>query len=330
MKERIFVTRKIPGKGIRLLEERYDVDVWEHEIPPSQQQIIERARNVEGIITLLSDKIDHSVMSALPNLRIIAQYAVGYDNIDLRVANERGIVVTNTPDVLTETTADLTWALIMSSSRRITEADKYVRNGHWQVAWGPEMLLGVDVHGATLGIIGLGRIGAAVAKRALGFDMKVLYHNRSESEFTKKVEDDLNIVRMDMETLLTESDIVTLHVPLTPETKGMIGNKELYQMKKGSILVNTSRGPVVDENALYKVLKEGHLRGAGLDVFSEEPTPYQNPLFKLSNVVVGPHIGSASISTRDKMGEMCAKNVIAVLTGDRPPNVVNPEVLNND
>ncbi len=327
MKKLIFITRKIPGKGIRLLEERCDVDVWENETPPSQQQIIERARNADGIITLLSDKIDRSVINALPKLRVIAQYAVGHDNIDLHAATENSIIVTNTPGVLTETTADLTWALIMSVSRRIAEADQYVRKGRWQVAWGPEMLLGVDVYGATLGIIGLGRIGSAVAKRAIGFNMRVLYHNRSESEFREKIEGELNIIRVDLETLLTDSDIVTIHVPLTPDTIGLIGTKELHQMKKGAILVNTSRGSVVDENALLTALKEGHLRGAGLDVFSEEPTPYQNPLLELSNVVVGPHIGSASISTRDKMGKMCADNVIAVFTGERPPNIVNPEVF---
>ncbi|MHA1637975.1 MAG: 2-hydroxyacid dehydrogenase, partial [Candidatus Thorarchaeota archaeon] len=270
MKEQVFVTRKIPGKGIDLLEERCDVDVWENESPPSPQQIIDRAKNSDGIITLLSDKIGRSVINTLPKLRVIAQYAVGYDNIDVIAATERSIVVTNTPGVLTETTADLTWSLIMSVSRRIPEADQYVRKGHWQVAWGPEMLLGVDVHGATLGIIGLGRIGAAVAKRAIGFDMKVLYHTRSESNFTKGVTEGLNIFQADLETLLTESDIVTIHVPLTPETNGLIGKKEIYLMKKGSILINTSRGTVVDENALYNSLKEGHLRGAGLDVFSEE------------------------------------------------------------
>ncbi|MHA1929317.1 MAG: 2-hydroxyacid dehydrogenase [Candidatus Thorarchaeota archaeon] len=327
MKEQVFVTRKIPGKGIDLLQERCDVDVWENESPPSPQQIIDRAKNSDGLITLLSDKIDRSVINALPKLRVIAQYAVGYDNIDVLAATERSVVVTNTPGVLTETTADLTWSLIMSVSRRIPEADQYVRKGHWQVAWGPEMLLGVDVFGATLGIIGLGRIGAAVAKRAIGFDMKVLYHTRSESDFTKEVEKEFNLLRTDLEALLAESDIVTIHVPLTPETNRMIGKEELYLMKEGSIFINTSRGAVVDENALYNALKNGHLRGAGLDVFSEEPTPYQNPLLELSNIVVGPHIGSASISTRNKMGEMCTENVIAVFTGDRPPNVVNPEVL---
>lgn len=292
-------------------------------MPPSKEEIIQHAESCEGLVTLLSDTITSEVIESLPRLRVIAQYAVGYDNIDVAAATARGVIVTNTPGVLTETTADLTWSLIMAVSRRIVEADKYVRDGRWRVAWGPELLLGEDVYGATLGIIGLGRIGQAVARRAKGFDMRVLYHSRNRVDCEK----DLGAELVALDTLLSESDIVTLHVPLTQETHHLIGTRELSLMKRGAYLINTSRGAVLDEGALYDALRSGHLGGAGLDVFAHEPTPHNNPILELGNVVVAPHIGSASTRTRTVMAEMCATNLIAALSGERPPNIVNPEVF---
>jgi glyoxylate reductase len=327
MTQRVFVTRKIPQEGLDLINDEFEVSVWPSEYPPSKDEIIDMASGCQGIITLLSDPIDSDLIAQLPDLRVIAQYAVGYDNIDVKEATRRGIIVTNTPGVLTETTADLTWSLIMATARRIVEADQYVRRGKWNVAWGPELLLGSDIHGTTLGIVGMGRIGQAVARRAQGFDMKVLYHSRSKNEGIIALDSLIGAKSTNLETLLNESDIVSLHVPLTPETYNLIGERELSIMKKGSILVNTSRGQVVDQDALYNALSSGHLAGAGLDVFREEPLEKDSPLLKLSNIVVVPHIGSASKKTRATMATMCAENIIAALNGEKPPNIVNPEVI---
>ncbi len=327
MKKRVFVTRKIPENGLKLITENFDTNVWSSEFPPTCNDIINNAKECEGLVTLLSDPIDSDLLDKLPKLEVIAQCAVGYDNIAIKHASKRGIIVTNTPGVLTETTADLTWALILTTARRIVEADRYIREGKWKVAWGPELLLGIDVYGATLGIVGVGRIGSAVAKRALGFDMNVLYYNRRENEYTREIRDRLGAKSVDLDTLLQKSDIVTIHVPLTQETTKMIGKRELEIMKQGAILVNTSRGSVLDEMAVYDVLKTGKLRAAGLDVFEEEPISQKNPLLQLDNVVIVPHIGSASLNTRATMARMCADNLILALSGERPPNIVNPEVL---
>ena len=327
LKQRVFVTRKIPDEGLRMITEKFDTTVWPSEEPPSIQEIIQNAEDCEGLVTLLSDPMGAEVIDKLPNLRVIAQYAVGYDNIDVSRATERKIAVTNTPGVLTETTADLAWALIMAVSRRVAEADRYVRDKKWNVAWGPEMLLGSDVHGATLGIIGLGRIGSAVARRAIGFNMKILYHTRSENEFTEEIEKVVKGKRVDLHTLLKESDIISIHIPLSPETMHLLGEKEFNLMKSNAILVNTSRGPVIDEEALFKALESGQIGAAGLDVFTQEPLQQDSPLMNLSNLVLAPHIGSASIKTRATMATMCAENLIAVLDGEQPPNIVNPEVL---
>lgn len=310
-----------------MLTSKFNVTVWQSEFPPSKNEIIEMASDCQGLITLLSDPIDSELFNKLPNLRVIAQYAVGYDNIDVTEASKRRIMVTNTPGVLTETTADLTWALILATARRIPEADRYVRNGKWNVAWGPQLLLGVDIHGATLGIIGMGRIGQAVARRAKGFDMRVLYHSRSHNEDIAALEKQMKAKPATLETLLRESDIVSLHVPLTFETHHLIGRKEIDMMKQGAILINTSRGPVVNQDALFDALSTGKLAGAGIDVFSEEPIRKDDPLLNLENVVLAPHIGSASRKARTTMSIMCAKNIIAALNGEKPPNIVNPEVL---
>ena len=326
MKKRVFVTRKIPIDGLKIVKREFQASIWEGEMPPSKEQIIERGKECEGIVTLLSDPISADVIEQLPNLRVIAQYAVGYDNIDLKYATERKIIVTNTPGVLTETTADLTWALILAVSRRIVEADRYVRRGDWKVAWGPELLLGSDIHGATLGIVGMGRIGAAVARRACGFEMKILYSS-PPTEADKGLQENLGAHRVDMDTLLQNSDIVTVHVPLTAETRHLIGKTELAKMKPSAVLVNTSRGLVIDEEALWQALRSGRLAAAGLDVFAEEPIRPDSPLLELENVVLLPHIGSASTQTRSTMAKMCAENLRAALAGVRPPNIVNPEVL---
>lgn len=330
MTPKVFVTRMIPENGLEMMRASLDVDVWEPEIPPTNDEIVECAEDCVGLVPLLSDKIDSTLLGRLPKIRVIAQYAVGYDNIDVSFATSNGIIVTNTPGVLTETAADLAWALIMACSRRIPEADRYVRAGRWNVAWGPKMLLGTDIHGRTLGIVGLGRIGAAVAKRAAGFSMKILYTSRSQTERTEMIEKETGAIGTDLVSLLKQADIVSIHVPLTSETRGLIGRDELAMMKKNSVLVNTSRGPVVEERALVDALRSGHLHSAGLDVFNQEPVSKDSPLLRLENVVLAPHIGSASIVTRAKMAEICATNLIAALKGERPPNVVNPEVFERD
>ena len=324
MANRIFVTRKIPNEGLDLITEKFSVDVWDDDFPPTREEITARASKCSGIITLLSDPIDSKLLDSLPELKVIAQYAVGYDNIDVEDATRRGIIVTNTPGVLTETTADLTWTLIMCAARRLAEADRFVREKRWEIAWGPQFLLGTDIYGSTLGIVGMGRIGQAVARRASGFNMRILYSSRTRNEGLEK---ELGATYVDLHTLLRESDIVTLHVPLTTETMHLIGKDELELMKEDSVLVNTSRGMVVDEDALFKALKDGKIGCAGLDVFREEPIPKESPLLGLDNVVLAPHIGSASKKTRATMSQMCAENLIAALEGETPPNIVNPEVL---
>jgi glyoxylate reductase len=257
-------------------------------------------------------------------LGIVAQLAVGFDNIDLKEATKRGIYVTNTPGVLTETTADFAWTLLMATARRIVEADKYVRMGKWKVGWHPMMYQGRDIYGATLGIVGLGRIGSSIAKRAKGFDMKVLYHDVVRRQ---DLERELGIEYTEIDTLLKQADFVTINVPLLKETHHLIDETKLKLMKKTAFLINNARGPVVDEKALCTALKEGWIAGAGLDVFEQEPTPSSNPLLTLDNVVVAPHISSASFETRSKMAEMVAENLTSFFEGKVPPNLVNQEVL---
>jgi glyoxylate reductase len=325
-KPKVYVTRELPERGLKIILERFDAEVWPEYRPPSKEEIIEKARDVDALVTLLTDKIDAEVFDAASKLKIVAQMAVGYDNIDVAEATKRGIYVTNTPGVLTETTADFAWALLLAIARRVVEADRYVRSGQWKVSWHPTMFLGRDVYGATLGIIGAGRIGTAVARRAKGFNMKILYYDIVP--MPAEVEKELGAQRVDLETLLRESDFVSVHVPLTKETYHLIDEEKLRLMKKTAYLINNSRGPVIDEKALYKALKEGWIAGAALDVFEQEPTPVDNPLLKLDNVVVAPHISSASYETRSRMAEMVAENLIAFFEGRIPPNLVNPEVIN--
>lgn len=325
MKPSLFMTREIPKRGLDIIRENFDVDLWPDEAPPSKDEIIRRVRDKQALVSLLTDPIDEEVISSAPNLRIIAQYAVGFDNIDLNAATKRGIYVTNTPEVLTETTADFAFALMLAVARRVVEADRYVRSGRWKVAWHPLMMLGEDVHGRTLGIVGLGRIGCAVARRAKGFNMRILYHDVARRE---DLERELGIRYVDLETLLRESDFVTIHTPLTPETYHLIGERQLRMMKRTAFLINTSRGKVVDQKALYKALKEGWIAGAALDVFEQEPIPMDDPLLELENVVLAPHIASASHETRSRMAEIVAENLLAFKRGEVPPTLVNKDVIN--
>jgi lactate dehydrogenase-like 2-hydroxyacid dehydrogenase len=320
----VYVTRRVPETGLELLRKNCEtVDVYSGETAPGRGELLEGVRGRDGVLCLLSDQMDAEVMEAAgANLRVIANYAVGYDNIDVDAATGRGIAVTNTPGVLTETTADLAWALLFAAARRIPEADRYTRTGKWP-GWGPMQMLGVDVTGATLGIVGAGRIGSAMARKSAGFGMSVLYHGHNDRP---ELERQLGARRAPLEEILKNSDFVSLHVPLTEQTHHLIGREELRWMKQTAVLVNTSRGAVVDEGALVEALREGQIFAAGLDVYEEEPelTP---GLAELDNVVLTPHIGSGSRRTRAKMAQMAATGLITVLEGGRPENCVNPDVF---
>lgn len=322
-KPKVFVTRAIAERDLKRIKEAFDAEVWEDYAPPPKDVLMEKARDADALVSMLSDKIDREILDVALKLKIIAQLAVGFDNIDLQEATNRGIYVTNTPDVLTQTTADFAWVLMMSVARRVTEADRYVRAGRWKVAWHPNMLAGRDIHGATLGIIGAGRIGQAMAQRAKGFNMKVLYNSRIRKPEIEKLE----AKPVSLEDLLRQSDFVTLHVPLTEETRHLIDAEKLKLMKKTAFIINNSRGPVVDEKALYEALKAEAIAGAALDVFEREPLSTASPLLSLENVVVAPHISSASVETRAKMSEMVAENLRTFIEGEIPPNLVNVEVL---
>lgn len=325
VKPKVYVTRQLFDEAIEILEEHADVEVYEgvdDAIP--RELLLEKVADVEGLLSLLTERIDAEVMDAAEGLRVISNYAVGYNNIDVAAATERGIYVTNTPGILTDTTADAAFALLMAAARRIPEADRHIRARGWIHAWGPRMFIGTDVHGKTLGILGMGRIGSAIAKRAKGFDMKVIYHDLYRRE---DLEEELGIDYKSREEVLREADFVSLHVPLTPETHHMIGAGELEAMKETAILINTSRGPVVDEEALYEALRDGAIAGAGLDVFEVEPINPGSPLLDLDNIVLTPHLASGSVETRTKMATTAALNLVSVLQGKEPPNLVNPEVL---
>ncbi len=317
-KWKVYVTRKIPQPAIDLLTSSCQVEVNEEERVLSKAELIAKVKGRDAVLCLLTDTIDAEVLDAAQGVKIFANYAVGYNNIDVEAATSRKIWVSNTPGVLTDTTADLTWALIFAVARRIVEADRFTREGKFE-GWGPMLFLGQDITGKTLGIFGCGRIGEAVGKRAQGFAMKLLYHDVARNfEFEKAT----GAAYVDKETLLKEADIITLHVPLLPETRHLIGARELSLMKPTAILINTSRGPVVDEKALVEALKAKQIYGAGLDVYEEEPK-LSPGLAELDNVVILPHIGSASMETRTKMGLMAAENILAVMKGQIPPNHVN-------
>lgn len=321
-KPKVFVTRAIPEKGLELIRELCEVNLWPNELPPTRDELLQHVRGIDGLLCLLTEKIDSEVMDeAGPQLKVISNHAVGFDNIVVNAATARGIPVGNTPGVLTDATADFAFALLMAVARRIPEAERYVHEGKWKT-WGPMLLLGVDVKGATLGLIGFGRIGKAMARRAAGFDMRVIYYDPGE----KKPDRELKAAPVDFETLLEESDFISLHTPLTPDTHHLIDSEALSKMKPNAILINTSRGPVVDPDALYEALKEKRIFGAGLDVTEPEPLPMDSPLLTLDNIVIVPHIASASKTSRDQMSWMAAQNLIAGLKGERLPNCVNPQV----
>lgn len=321
---KVFVTRRIPEPGLEMLREKCEVEVNPEDRILTKEEIIEGVKGKDALLCLLTDDIDEEIMDANPNLKVISNYAVGFNNIKVEEATKRGLPVTNTPGVLTETTADMAWALLMAVGRRIVESDKFTRAGKFK-GWGPMLLLGYDIYGKTLGLVGLGRIGEAMVKRAHGFDMKVLYYdaNRRSPEDEKE----LGIEYRELDQLLAESDYVSLHVPLLPSTHHLIGERELGLMKKTGILINTARGPVVDEKALVKALQDGEIAGAGLDVYENEPA-LEPGLIDLDNVVLAPHTASATRETRTKMATMAAENLLAALEGKIPPNIVNPEVYN--
>jgi glyoxylate reductase len=306
-----------------MLREKYEVDVNPHDRVLSKEEIINGVLEADALVSLLTDTIDKDIIDAGSNLKIISNYAVGYNNIDFNYATKKGIIVTNTPGVLSETTADLAFSLLVSAARRIPEGDRFMREGKF-AGWAPELMLGTDIYGKTLGIIGLGRIGKLVARRALGFNMKVL-HNSTDRK--PGVEGELGIEFAEVDDILKAADFVSLHVPLTSATKGLIGERELALLKPSAFLINTSRGEVVDEPALIVALKEKRLRGAALDVFWGEPTNVNSELYELDNVVLAPHMGSASLETRSKMAEMVAASVIDTLEGRTPNHIVNLEVL---
>jgi glyoxylate reductase len=296
---------------VERLAAEHEVDVWEEERRPTREELLSRVSEAEGLLPQLTERVDEELFAAAPLLRAVANYAVGYDNVDLAAATARGIPVGNTPGVLTEATADLTWALMLSAARRLPEAEDDARTGVW--GWEPDFLLGQDVHGATLGIVGMGRIGSAVARRASGFGMEVIHRSRDGGGVT-------------LDELLRRSDFVSLHAPLTPETRGMIGEPQLRLMKQTAILVNTARGPLVDTDALVRALTENWIAGAALDVTDPEPLPVDHPLLACRGLAIAPHIGSATYSTRAAMADLAVDNLLAALRGERMPYCVNPEV----
>ena len=317
---KIFITRIIPDRGLTLLKEHFPTcDIWSADMPPSREELLQHVRGVDGLLCLLTEKIGAELMDAAgPQLKVISSMSVGVDHIDVASATARGIPVGNTPGVLTDATADMAFALIFASARRVVEGERYVRSGSWKT-WNPKLLLGADFVGATLGIVGFGRIGQAVAKRAQGFDMRVIYYDPTSQPA-------YNAQPVDLDTLLRESDFVSVHVPLTEKTRHMVNADFLAKMKPNSILVNTSRGEVVDQAALYNVLEAKRIFAAALDVTDPEPLPTDNPLLELENCLIVPHLGSASQHTRDMMSLLAAENLIAGLKGERLPNCVNPEV----
>ena len=319
----IAVTRVIPEAGLAPLRDFAEVRLWEGDLPPSPDALADLLHGCDGALTLLTDTIDGVVLDREPRLKVISNFAVGYDNVDVAAATARGVAVCNTPEALTETTADFAFALLMAAARRVVEGADYVRAGKWQT-WGPMLLRGYDLHHATIGIVGFGRIGREVAKRARGFDMRVLAFDPHQDEAAASA---LGAEYRPLDEILGAADFITLHVALTPETTHLIGAPEFARMKSTAILVNAARGPVVDTDALVAALRDGTIAGAALDVTDPEPLPVDHPILALPNALVVPHIASATYATRDKMAETAARNLLGVLRGERPPFIVNPEVL---
>ena len=322
-KPKVFVSRISPDQGLSLITQLCDATVWQQELPPSRDVLLRETRDCDGLVSLLTDAIDPEFMDACPRLRVVSNMAVGFDNIDVPAATERGILAGNTPGVLTETTADFAFALLMAAARRIPEGIDYVRAGHWKT-WGPMLLMGADVHHATLGLVGLGRIGTEMAKRAGGFDMRVVYYDVFRREDLEAAH---NIEFLPLDEMLAAADFVSIHTPLTPETHHLMNRERFQKMKAGAILINTSRGPVVETAALQEALESGHLGGAALDVTEPEPLPAEHPLAHTPNCIVVPHIASASAATRGKMAEIAARNLLAGLRGEPLPNGLNNDAV---
>jgi len=321
-KPKIFATHPLFDEARAILDASCEVEYWAQPGRPSREEILRRAKEKEGLVCLLTDRIDEDLLRAAPKIRIVANVAVGYDNIDVLACTKRGVVATNTPGVLDETTADFAWTLLMAVARRLVEGDTMARTGNWK-GWNLDQMCGTDVWGKTLGIIGFGRIGRALARRALGFKMRILY--TATKKAPSEIEKEFNAEYHDLNMLLAESDFVSLHVPLNSDTRGMLNAPKFLRMKPTAFVINTARGPVIDEAALVHALEAGKIAGAALDVFEQEP--FIHPGLKRSNVVMAPHMGSASVETRSKMAAMAAHNLAALFRGQRPPNMLNPEVL---
>jgi glyoxylate reductase len=320
---KIYVTRQLPQAALSLLNGCGEVRVWGPDEVIPRAVLLREVREIAALLCMVTERIDEELLTHAPELKIVANMAVGYDNVDVPALTRRGILLTNTPGVLTETTADLVFTLILGIARRVGEAERIVRQGRWR-SWSPFSFLGRDVHHATLGILGLGRIGLEVAKRAKGFDMRVLYTSRGRR---REAEEKLGCVPVDLPTLLRESDFLTVLVPLTPDTRRMLSTAQFELMKPTAFLINAARGAIVDQRALYAALRDGLIAGAALDVTDPEPIPRDDPLLSLENCLILPHIGSASIATRTRMATLAAENLAAFLSGNRPPTPVNPQVL---
>jgi glyoxylate reductase len=321
-KPKVYATHALFEPARKILDATCDVEYWTQPDRPPREEVLRRVKDKEGLVCLLTEKVNEELLRVAPKLRIAANVAVGFDNIDVDACTKRGIVATNTPGVLDETTADLAWALLMAAARRLGEGEQLARSGNWK-GWNLDQLCGADVWGKTLGIVGFGRIGRTVARRAAGFQMKVIYTDAVRA--TEDVEKAVNVEFRDMNTLLAESDFISLHVPLLPETRGLFDAPKFYRMKPTAFLINTSRGPVVDEAALVAALEKNKIAGAALDVYENEP--FIHPGLKRSNVVLTPHIASASLETRTKMAVMAANSIVALFQGQMPSNMLNPIVL---
>jgi glyoxylate reductase len=323
VKPKVFVTRVLPDVGLGRIKQHCDAEVWADPLPPPYAVLRQKVAGCDGLVSLLTDRIDAALIDAAPRLKVVSNFAVGFNNIDVAAATQRGIAVGNTPGALTDATADMAFCLLIAAARRVAEGHQYTLAGKWKT-WEPLGHLGQDLVGRTLGIVGMGRIGYALAKRCrLGWDMKVLYHDVHRNE---PAERDLGARQVDLDALLRESDFVSLHADLNEKTRGMIGTEQLKKMKRSAVLINTARGPLVDQKALVQALKSGTLFAAGLDVTDPEPPTRDEPLLKLANVVIAPHIASATVGTRNAMAEVCADNLIAGLTGQKLRAWVNPEV----
>jgi glyoxylate reductase len=321
-KAKVFATHQLFDEARQILETACDVEYWTTDERPPRDEVLRRVKDKEGLVCLLTEKVNDELLRIAPKLRIAANVAVGYDNIDVDTCTKRGVVATNTPGVLDETTADFAWTLMMAVARRLAEGEQLARSGNWK-GWNLDQLCGADIWGKTLGLVGFGRIGRAVARRALGFHMKVIYTDAVKAP--AEVEKSLNVQFRDMNALLADSDFISLHVPLMPETRGLFDSPKFYRMKPSAFLINTSRGPVVEEAALVAALDAKKIAGAALDVYENEP--FIHPGLKRPNVVLAPHLASASLETRTKMAVMAASNVVALFKGQMPPNMLNPTVL---